>query len=139
MNRLRLSGSAVFDTCSAETTVPWITSRSSSAARTASANASVRCGVTEAAVVMPAAFISLIRWVTRFAWTGSAYICCMRAVAFSAGSSRISSNRGVGSSYRVHRPSRLSTPRPPRRPISMAVAGLTTPSMAAAMRGSSNR
>ena len=47
---------------------------------------------------MPAAFISLIRWVTSSIWTGSAYICCMRAVAFSVGSSRISSNSGVGSS-----------------------------------------
>src|SRR5262245_34605823 len=32
-------------------------------------------------------------------------------------------------------PSRLSTARPPRRPISMASLGLTTPSMAAAMIG----
>ena len=98
MNRLRLRGSAVFDTCSAETTVPWMTSRSSSAASRAGANGSVFCGVTEAAVVMPAAFISWIRWVTSSSWTGSAYICCIRAVAFSAGSSRISSNSGVGSS-----------------------------------------
>ena len=45
---------------------------------------------------MPAAFISLIRSVTSSSCTGSAYICCMRAVAFSAGSSRISSNSGVG-------------------------------------------
>ena len=44
MKRLRLSGSVVFDTCSAETTVPWITSRSSSAARIAGASDSVRCG-----------------------------------------------------------------------------------------------
>jgi hypothetical protein len=98
MKRLRLSGSAVFDTCSAETTVPWITRRSSSAASTAGANNSVFCGVTEAAVVMPAAFISRIRSVTSSNCTGSAYICCMRAVAFSVGSSRISSKRGVGSS-----------------------------------------
>ena len=57
MKRLRLSGSTVFETCSAETTVPWITSRSSSAARIAWASDSVRWGVTEAAVVMPASFI----------------------------------------------------------------------------------
>ena len=44
MKRLRLSGSTVFDTCSAETTVPWMTSRSSSASRMALANCSVRCG-----------------------------------------------------------------------------------------------
>ena len=98
MNRLRLSGSAVLDTCSAETTVPWMTSRSSSAASRAGTNRSVFWGVTEAAVVMPAAFISRIRSVTSSSRTGSEYICCMRAVAFSAGSSRISSNRGVGSS-----------------------------------------
>ena len=38
MNRFRLSGSTVFDTCSAETTVPWMTRRSSSAARMAGAS-----------------------------------------------------------------------------------------------------
>ena len=38
MKRLRLSGSTVFDTCSAETTVPWMTSMSSSAARMAGAS-----------------------------------------------------------------------------------------------------
>ena len=47
---------------------------------------------------MPAAFISLMRWVTSSSWIGSAYICCIRAVAFSVGSSRISSKSGVGSS-----------------------------------------
>src|SRR5262245_14190073 len=36
-------------------------------------------------------------------------------------------------------PSRLSTARPPSRPISMAKAGLTTPSMAAAMTGMAKR
>src|SRR5216684_3387531 len=36
-------------------------------------------------------------------------------------------------------PSRLSTARPPARPISMAKEGLTTPSMAAAMMGMGNR
>ena len=62
----------------------------------------------------------------------------MRAVAFSTSSLLISSKSDSGSSYRVHSPSRLSTPTPPRRPISIAVAGLTTPSMAEAMRGSPN-
>ena len=98
MNRLRLRGSAVFDTCSADTTVPWMTRMSSSAASRAGAKVSVFWGVTEAAAVMPAAFISLMRWVTRSSWTGSAYICCIRAVAFSVGSSRISSKSLVGSS-----------------------------------------
>ena len=98
MKRLRLSGSTVFETCSAETTVPWMTKRSSSAPSSAEANISVFWGVTDAAVVMPADFISLMRSLTSSSCTGSAYICCIRAVALSAGSSRISSNRGVGSS-----------------------------------------
>ena len=38
MKRFRLSGSTVLETCSAETTVPWMTSRSSSAARMAGAS-----------------------------------------------------------------------------------------------------
>ena len=46
--RLRLSGSTVFDTCSAETTVPWMTSRSSSASTMSLAKASVRWGVIDA-------------------------------------------------------------------------------------------
>ena len=98
MNRFRLSGSTVFDTCSAETTVPWMTSRSSSAARMAGARDSVRWGVTEAAVVMPASFIWRMRAVTSSGMIGSWYICCIRDVAFSSSSSRISSNSGVGSS-----------------------------------------
>ena len=60
-NFLRLSGSAVVDTCSAETTVPWMTRRSSSASRMAGAKASVRWGVTEATEVTPASLISRIR------------------------------------------------------------------------------
>ena len=98
MNRLRLSGSTVFDTCSAETTVPWITSTSSSASAQAAASCAVRCGVTEAIATTPAARISWIRWVTSSGRTGSRYICCIRAVALSSSSSRISSNSGVGSS-----------------------------------------
>ena len=139
MNRFRLRGSVVFDTCSAETTVPWMTSRSSSAARMAGASASVRCGVTDADVVMPASFIWRMRSVTSSGLIGSWYICCIRPVAFSSSSSRISSNSRVGSSYRVHSPSRLSTPRPPSRPSSIAVCGLITPSIAAPSSGSSNR
>ena len=93
MKRFRLSGSTVLDTCSAETTVPWMTRRSSSAARMAGARATVRWGVTEAAVVMPASFIWRMRSVTSSSLIGSAYICCIRDVAFSSSSSRISSNR----------------------------------------------
>ena len=98
MKRFRFRGSVVFETCSAETTVPWMTSRSNSAARIDGASDSVRCGVTEAAVVMPASFIWRIRAVTSSGTIGSWYICCMRAVAFSSSSSRISSKSEVGSS-----------------------------------------
>ena len=98
MKRFRFSGSTVLDTCSAETTVPWMTSRSSSAARMAGASSVVRWGVTEAAVVIPASFIWRMRSVTSSGLIGSAYICCIRPVAFSSSSSRISSNSGTGSS-----------------------------------------
>src|SRR5712691_11586779 len=62
----------------------------------------------------------------------------MRGVAFSSGSVAISSRIGSGSSYRVCTPSRLSTANPPSLPISTAVAGDTTPSIADAISGRSN-
>ena len=50
MTFMRLSGSRFFETCSAETTVPWMTSRSSSPASDGVGSSwSVRCGVTDAA------------------------------------------------------------------------------------------
>ena len=64
----------------------------------AGASDSVRWGVTEAAVVMPASFIWRMRAVTSSGMIGSSYICCMRAVALSSSSSRISSKSAVGSS-----------------------------------------
>ena len=48
MNSLRLSGSVRVETCSAETTVPWITRMSSSASSTSGAYSVTRCGVIEA-------------------------------------------------------------------------------------------
>ena len=44
MNFFRLSGSAVLETCSAETTVPWMTRMSRPASRMVLAIQSVRCG-----------------------------------------------------------------------------------------------
>src|SRR3954447_25680775 len=44
MNSLRLSGSTLDDTCSPETTVPWITRMSSPASSTRWAYFSTRCG-----------------------------------------------------------------------------------------------
>ena len=61
MNRLRFNGSTVFDTCSADTTVPWITNRSSSAWIRSLANCMVRWGVSEAHDTTPASFISRMR------------------------------------------------------------------------------
>ena len=69
---------------------------------------------------------------------GAEYISCIRAVALSAGSSRISASSGSGSSYRVQRPSRSSTPRPPSCPIAIAVAGETTESIGADRKGMAN-
>ena len=50
MNSFRLSGSVRVETCSAETTVPWITRMSSSASSTSGAYSITRCGVMEALV-----------------------------------------------------------------------------------------
>ena len=50
MNSFRLSGSVRVETCSAETTVPWITRMSSSASSTSGAYSVTRCGVSEALV-----------------------------------------------------------------------------------------
>ena len=72
-----------------------MTRMSSSAARQAGASC-VRWGVTDAAVVIPASFIWRMRSVTSSGRIGSLYICCMRAVAFSSSSSRISSKRRSG-------------------------------------------
>ena len=54
MNSLRLSGWVWVETCSAETTVPWITRTSRPAPITASAYRSTRCGVSEAHETTPA-------------------------------------------------------------------------------------
>src|SRR2546428_8747958 len=51
----------------------------------------------------------------------------------------IRSRTSLGFAYREKMPSRFSTARPPWRPISTASRGPTTPSMAAAMIGSSKR
>ena len=139
MKRFRLSGSTVLDTCSAETTVPWMTSRSSSAARMAGASSTVRWGVTEAAVVMPASFIWRMRSVTSSSLIGSAYICCIRGGGLLVVelADLVEQRRRV----LVAGPQALEVedPRPPSRPSSMAVWGLITPSMAAPRSGRSNR
>ena len=61
MNSLRLSGWLWVETCSAETTVPWITRTSRPAPITASAYRSTRCGVSEAHETTPPSLISRIR------------------------------------------------------------------------------
>ncbi len=61
MNSFRLSGSVRVETCSAETTVPWMTRMSSSASSTRCENRSTRCGVREAAATAPDSFSSAMR------------------------------------------------------------------------------
>ena len=74
MNFLRFSGwrDSSFDTCSAETTVPWITSRSSSASSTAFEYCSTRCGVSDADATTPASLISRMRLPISSSFIGSA-------------------------------------------------------------------
>ncbi len=98
MNFFKLRGSAVLETCSAETTVPWMTKMSRPESMMVLDIQAVRAGVTEADVVIPASFICLMRSATSSSLMGSKYICCMRAVALSSSSSRISSKSGIGSS-----------------------------------------
>ena len=61
MNSLRLSGSSVVDTCSAETSVPWMTRMSTPASRITGASASVCCGETRTATVTPPSRIGRTR------------------------------------------------------------------------------
>ena len=67
----RLSGSRFRETCSADTTVPWMTSTSSSPATMAGNSWSVRCGVTDAAATTPASRICRMRSVTSSGMMGS--------------------------------------------------------------------
>ena len=74
MNVLRFSGGSAADaeTCSAETIVPWMTSRSTPADRIVGAYRSVCCGDTRTAVIAPVSRISLIRCAISSSRTGSA-------------------------------------------------------------------
>ena len=60
MNSFRLRGSLRVETCSADTTVPWMTRMSSSASSTSLAYRATRCGVRDPAVTTPASFASRI-------------------------------------------------------------------------------
>ncbi len=73
MNFLRLSGwrSGSFDTCSADTTVPWITSTSRPASIASGDSDSTRCGVSDAHDTTPAALISSIRLPINSGFRGS--------------------------------------------------------------------
>ena len=71
MNCLRFSGSLPLETCSADTVVPRMTSRSRPAATARPWWLLVRCGDRAPATVTPAARISLIRAVIRSSRTGA--------------------------------------------------------------------
>ena len=94
--------------------------------------------VTATTAVPPASRISWTRSLMRSGSTGAAYSSRRRATATSPSASASSASSAVGSSWRVQSPSRCSAPAPPSRLISIAVAGLVTPSIAAAMTGMSN-
>ncbi len=72
MNSFRFSGSDTVETCSPETTVPWITSTSSPASSASSWYFNTRCGVSDAATTTFCSLISLIRWAISSGFTGSA-------------------------------------------------------------------
>jgi hypothetical protein len=53
MNSLRFNGSSLVDTCSAETSVPWMMRMSTPASRITGASDRVCCGDTRTATVTP--------------------------------------------------------------------------------------
>ena len=71
MNSFRLSGSTDEDTCSAEITVPWITSTSRPASSATSQYSRTRWGVREPEHTTPSALISRTRCATSSGFTGS--------------------------------------------------------------------
>ena len=71
MKRLRLSGSATEETCSAETTVPWITRMSRPASSATSTWSVTRWGVSDPAATTPWPLISAMRWAISSGLTGS--------------------------------------------------------------------
>jgi hypothetical protein len=141
MNVFRFSGgfAGFAPTCSADTIVPWMTSRSTPAARIAGASRNVCCGETRTATTTPWSRISLIRNVIRSSRTGSAYIRCSSCVAPSQSRPASDSSTGTGSSYLVQSPSASSTPRPPIRLTSAIVAGDIVASDGKPISGKSNR
>ena len=133
MKDLRFSGSPPRSTCSADTMVPWITSRSMPARITRCASSAAFCGDTRAATVDPPSLTAAIAAASRSSSIGAAYARCNAAVAASGSSESlatrtISSITASGSACRAHSPSALITPRPPARPTSIAIAGDATAS-----------
>src|SRR5665647_3693830 len=84
MNRLRLSGSARPDTCSADTVVPRMTNRSTPASTTCFQYCWVRWGDRAPATVTPARRISCRRSVISSGMIGAAYSSCIRGTTVSA-------------------------------------------------------
>ena len=72
MKRLRLSGSARPETCSAQTVVPRMTNRSTPASTTVFQNCWVRCGVSAPATVTPASRTWRSRSVISSGWISAA-------------------------------------------------------------------
>ena len=114
MNVLRFSGSPLELTCSAETTLPWMTRTSRPASIAVLCSSTARDGVTPPAQTTPAALISATRAATSSGSTGCSYAVRSAGTACAGAVSASRSNTGPGSSYRVHRPSRSRTPRPPQ-------------------------
>ena len=111
-------------TCSALTVVPRMTKMSTPASTTALANCAVRSGESAAATRDAAgADLRDARGDEVLADRRGVDLLQARGWRRPSGSAAISSSSGSGSSYRVHSPSRSSTPRPPSRPISIAVVG----------------
>ena len=113
-----------------------MTKRSTPASTTVFANSSVRCGDSAPATVTPASRISAIRCGDQLGLDRLGVDLLHPPGGLGVASSpAISASSGSGSSYRVHSPSRLSTPRPPSWPSAIAVAGDITESIGAASTG----
>ena len=81
MKVLRLSGSPSLATRSAETIVPWMTSRSTPAATSPGVNAWAFCGLTRTAVVTPASRMRATAAASNSGSSGAACSCCSSRMA----------------------------------------------------------
>ncbi|CNW13729.1 Uncharacterised protein [Mycobacterium tuberculosis] len=144
MKVFRLSGSPSLATRSAETMVPWMTSKSIPAATSTGVSHLAFCGLTRTAVVTPASRMRATAAPNRSGFSGAACSSCSNRIAVDGSGSAAAASKSWAifastSRWRPISPSPLSTPSPPSRPSSIANSGDTRASVGCATTGISNR